>query len=151
MQLKTLAIAGLGLALAAPASADIITVYVFSYDFSTDPTHATIVDPVIHVGDTVQWVWQNSGHNVQSVENQVEQFSSGFPPGGQLPFSYSHTFTNEGTFWYYCTPHGFDLGNGTASGMAGTVTVEAVPEPASMAVLGLGVLGLAKRKFSKKR
>jgi hypothetical protein len=36
---------------------------------------------------------------------------------------FEHTFSHVGRFWYYCLPHGFDLGNGTAGGMAGTITV----------------------------
>lgn len=141
----TLAMIGL----IAQASADTVNVYVFSYDFSTDPTHAQIIDPIIHVGDTIHWVWQNGNHDVRSVEGSLEQFSSGFPPGGVLPYTYDHTFTHEGTFWYYCTPHGFDVGDGTAQGMAGTITVQAVPEPTSMAALGLGALGLLRRRLRR--
>lgn len=137
------------MALVVPASADIVNVYVYSYNFSTDPTHAQEIDPVIHVGDTVHWIWQNAGHDVNSVAGSAEDFHSGFPPGGNLPFTFDHTFTNTGTFWYYCSPHGFDNGDGTAGGMSGKVTVEPVPEPASMAALGLGALGLVRRRFRK--
>ncbi|MEA2552183.1 MAG: hypothetical protein QOJ65_359 [Fimbriimonadaceae bacterium] len=151
MNWRGLAIAGITMAMVAPAAADVVTVYVFSYDFSTDPTHTTIVDPVIHVGDTIHWVWQNAHHNVVSVEGSAEAFDSGFPTGGSLPYSFDHTFTNVGTFWYYCTPHGQDLGNGTATGMAGTITVEAVPEPASMAALGLGALALVRKRVRRKK
>jgi plastocyanin len=146
MKMRAAAFALVGLGFAIQASADTVNVYVFSYDFSTDPTHAQIIDPVIQVGDTVHWIWQNSFHDVKSVEGSAEQFYSGFPPGGTLPFTFDHTFTQEGTFWYYCTPHGTDMGNGTAQGMAGTITVQAVPEPATMAALGLGALALVRRR-----
>ncbi|MBA3725175.1 MAG: PEP-CTERM sorting domain-containing protein [Armatimonadetes bacterium] len=55
-----------------------------------------------------------------------------------------HTFTNVGTWWYFCMLHGFDNGDGTAGGMSGTVTV--VPEPATIATLGMGTLILLRRR-----
>jgi hypothetical protein len=36
---------------------------------------------------------------------------------------FQHDFSQVGRFWYYCLPHGFDRGNGTAGGMSGTITV----------------------------
>ena len=37
--------------------------------------------------------------------------------------TYEHMFTHAGVFNYYCFPHGRDNGDGTAHGMAGSVTV----------------------------
>src|SRR5262249_60178343 len=37
--------------------------------------------------------------------------------------SFDHTFNNAGVFTYYSTPDGTDNGDGTASGMTGTITV----------------------------
>ena len=33
-----------------------VTVHVFNFDFSTNPQGQPIVDPTIHVGDTIHWV-----------------------------------------------------------------------------------------------
>lgn len=123
--------------------ADVIDVYVFHFEFTTDPTHATVVDPVINIGDTIRWIFDDLGHNAKSVSGSVEAFNSGFPT--EVGSTFEHTFTTLGTHWYFCEPHGFDLENGTAEGMAATVTV--VPEPATIAILGLGVLAAARRKL----
>ncbi len=40
-----------------------------------------------------------------------------------IRFTFDHAFTHVGTFWYYCQMHGFDNGDGTADGMAGTITM----------------------------
>jgi plastocyanin len=76
----------------------------------------------IHPGDTVHWVWEGGFHNVRSVAGIAEQWISGTPTG-TVGTTFDHTFTQVGTFAYYCQIHGSDNGNGTASGMDGTVTV----------------------------
>lgn len=65
-------------------------------------------DVVIHVGQTVRWVWDDAplDHNVT--------FRSFHSPT-QATGSWSHTFLTAGTYPYRCTLH-FD--------MFGTVTVE---------------------------
>src|SRR5437867_3975810 len=108
MNIKALSLLGVVVAMTAPACADIVTVYVFDFDFSTDPTHAVINDPVINVGDTVHWVFEDADHTVTSVTGSAESFDSGLPPS--LPFTFDHTFTQEGTVWYFCQIHGFDNG-----------------------------------------
>lgn len=70
----------------------------------------------INVGDTVKWNWENGTHST----------SSGSPPGtknniwdsgdNSSPFSYSITFTNAGSFPYFCDIH-------YPIGMVGSVTV----------------------------
>jgi plastocyanin len=82
----------------------------------------------IHPGDTVEWVWQGGFHDVISVAASAEQWNSGAPTG-TVGTTFDHTFTQVGTFSYYCSVHGFDKGNGTAGGMSGTVTVVATPTP----------------------
>jgi plastocyanin len=74
----------------------------------------------IHPGDTVQWVWIGSDHSTTSVKGSAEVWDSGVHGSG---FTFDHTFTQTGTFAYFCTIHGFDNGNGTASGMSGMVVV----------------------------
>jgi plastocyanin len=79
----------------------------------------------IHVGDTVRWVWASSGHSVVSGTsgNADNQFCSPSntgcdnPPLSSKGATYEHTFTQAGTFPYYCSVH-FQLG------MTGTITVQ---------------------------
>jgi plastocyanin/type II secretory pathway pseudopilin PulG len=137
------AVRGLVLALAAltidPATAaaqQTVTIDVYDFDFG-NATLGTHIDPTIHVGDTVHWVWapNSSRHSTTSVSGQLESWDSGlnFPP-----FSFDHTFTHAGTFSYYCSLHGGEV-NGQAVGMSAMVIVQPVPEPASV----LAVAGLA--------
>ena len=136
------------LVLSGPDSALTLTsntnVYVFDVDFSTDSSGATIVDPVINVGDSITWIWVSGVHSVTSVNGSAESFNSGDRFGGP---NFTHTFTQTGTFEYYCDIHGFDAGDGTAGGMAGIITVLAVPEPLSLASAGsLLLLTLPRRR-----
>jgi plastocyanin len=67
----------------------------------------------IQVGETVTWT--NSGQVIHTVTANDGSFDSGNLNPGQ---SFNHTFTQPGTFPYYCQPHRF-------VGMKGTVTVRA--------------------------
>lgn len=125
---------------AAISRADIVTVHVYGFDFSTNPANGAI-DPVINVGDTIHWVWDNGSHNVRSVIGSPEVFFSGTH---SAPFTFDHTFTNPGTWWYYCDLHGSDFGNGIAVGMAGTVTV--LPSPGAGAMVGVAALAMSVRR-----
>jgi plastocyanin len=119
---------------ALPAWGATVQVQVFDSEFSPDPT--------INVGDTVRWVWNSfTAHNVRSVSGAPEVFDSGHFAGDEHTFE--HTFTKVGVVNYYCDLHGFDLGNGTAGGMAGRITV--VPEPAMVTMLLPGAVLLARR------
>lgn len=102
-------------------SAATVTVHMFNFNFSTDATHATIVSPTIHIGDTVHWVLDEGFHCTSACAGMSENWASGMM--STVGSSFDHTFTHAGTFNYYCCIHGIDNGNGTASGMAGTVTV----------------------------
>ena len=116
-QLAALTLAGL---FALPAPAATIDVYVYSFDFSVNPQGQPVVDAVITAGDTVRWVWQEGNHTTTAVAGIPEQWDAPISSGSP---TFSHTFTNLGTWHYYCIPHGFDNGDQTAGGMAGTVTV----------------------------
>ena len=69
----------------------------------------------IEVGDTVQWNWYSGGtHNVKSSTSATETFESQFFTMGG---TFSHTFTQEGSNDYVCSPH--------SGNMFGTITVVA--------------------------
>jgi len=63
-------------------------------------------DVQIHVGDTVIWTWQDGTHSTTSGVCQVNNcapdghWDSGEQTG---PFTFTHTFTEPGTFPYYCS------------------------------------------------
>ncbi len=75
----------------------------------------------IQPGDTVQWVWNTSGHSVVSGNTDG---ASGVPNGmfnsslQNQNFVYNYTFHNPGSFTYYCGPH-------YSMGMHGQVNVVA--------------------------
>ena len=79
----------------------------------------------IAVGDTVRWVWGSGGHSVVSGTNGSanNKFCSPSntgcdnPPLSNSGATYEHTFTQAGTFPYYCSVH-FSLG------MTGTIKVQ---------------------------
>jgi plastocyanin len=85
----------------------------------------------IHVGDTVEWVWDSNDLGTTSVAGSVEQWDSGVHNTG---FVFDHTFTHTGTFDYYSTVGGSDNGNGTASGMSGQIIV-LPPSPIMMVMV----------------
>ena len=138
----------LGLAPGGASAGFVVEVNVLNNTFSLNPPGQPIVrDVTIDVGDTVRWVWRQGVHSTTSVPGQAESWNSGVLPTTPDPIrTFEHTFTRSGVFWYYCIPHGAPLPNGTAVGMAGTVTVRqgmAIPEPGSLTLLGLGgILGL---------
>jgi len=70
----------------------------------------------IHVGDTVKWDWEASGHTVTSGAGCADdgRFNSGLRNDGA---SYSQTFTAAGSYDYHCIPH-------CSMGMLGLVIVE---------------------------
>lgn len=71
-------------------------------------------------GQTVEWVWDSDGHNVE-VESQPDEANWEGTPGGasqlyDTGYSYTHTFETLGTYEYVCTPH-------AQAGMVGSVIV----------------------------
>ncbi|MCC9078157.1 plastocyanin/azurin family copper-binding protein [Litorilinea aerophila] len=73
----------------------------------------------VNVGDTVTWVRESGIHSVTADDGSFEQ-----PLGGNWS-TFSHTFTQAGTFRYYCEAHGGPNG----VGMAGTVIVQGDEPP----------------------
>lgn len=86
------------------AHAEPKTVVVEMFNFRFEPDVVTIA-----VGDTVTWVNRQGSHDVQSDQ---PLFKSPPPPVQ----TFSHTFTQPGTFSYRCNPH--------AARMRGTIIVE---------------------------
>jgi len=79
-----------------------------------------VPDPVdIQPGDTVEWIWDASGHSVTSGVPPTPNgmFDTGLQSAG---FMFSFQFNSAGTFPYFCTRHG--------AMMVGTVNV-AAPSP----------------------
>jgi plastocyanin len=99
-------------------------------DVAVGPGASLVYSPaqvVINAGDTVRWTFSDVGHNVVSGVNCVANNTFCSPGDSNCSFTasspqgaiYSHTFTQAGTFQYFCSPHCFN-------GMTGTVVVNAV-------------------------
>jgi plastocyanin len=77
--------------------------------------HFTPGTTTIHVGDTITWT--NNGPSPHSATANNHSFDTGVLKKGQ---SGSHTFTQAGTFTYFCSVHPF---------MHGTIVVQASTQP----------------------
>jgi plastocyanin len=71
----------------------------------------------INTGDSVMWIWQNTSneHSTTATANPAETWDSGLQT---QPFSYTVTFTNAGTYPFFCSRH-------VSFGMTGEVLVAA--------------------------
>jgi len=80
---------------------------------SFDPESVTV-----SVGETVQWTWDGSGHNIV-VDSAPEESSWEGDPDDLYSsgHTHEHTFEVAGAYSYYCNPH-------RGSGMVGSITVE---------------------------
>jgi uncharacterized protein (TIGR03382 family) len=139
---RCLAAGLLALASASLAAAETVVINVYDFEFSTGPIDQEPIDPVINLGDTVQWVWVNGVHSTTAAMGQIEFWDSDLHE--DVGFTFSHTFTNIGVFNYYCMMHGLDLGGGELIGMTGTITV--IPSPGAAALLVLGALARRRRR-----
>jgi len=97
-----------------------ITVYVYNNEFSINPPGQPIQPAVIVQGDYIKWVWVQGTHTTTSVNGSSETWDAAIT---MSDMEYTRQFNNVGVFWYYCIPHGVDNDDGTASGMASTITV----------------------------
>ncbi len=71
----------------------------------------------ISVGDTIQWVWVSGVHSTTSGTCTTTCAEDGIWDSGQgSGMTFSHTFTQAGTFPYFCEVHG--------AMMQGTVIVQ---------------------------
>jgi len=81
-----------------------------------DPESLTIAN-----GTTVNFVWESDNHNIV-VDSQPDGANWEGTPGGasktyDTGYEYSHTFTTNGEYAYYCQPH-------VGAGMEATITVQ---------------------------
>jgi plastocyanin len=95
-------------------------------DVTVGPNGNLVFSPssvTIHPGDQVRWTWGSSGHSTTSGSPGQPNgiWDSGIRSQGA---TFIRTFSNAGTFPYYCTPHG------GCCGMTGTVVVAANASPA---------------------
>jgi plastocyanin len=85
--------------------------------------------PVLHLqpGDTVTWFNVGDNHTTTSYESRLpdgaENWDSGLLGFGDAGFTFSHTFSIEGTYDYFCLPHEF-------AGMVGRIVVRQPSGPA---------------------
>lgn len=100
-----------------PASATETDVTVANFSFSP-------ADVTINVNDTVVWNWSSgvTPHSTTSTGTAVGLWDSGLHP---TPFSFTNTFTQSGTFPYFCTLHTF---------MTGSVTVQSANTPPTVSL-----------------
>ncbi|MEP6793367.1 MAG: DNRLRE domain-containing protein, partial [Saprospiraceae bacterium] len=111
------------LSLTCTVKATVINIYVYNTEFSINMPGGQVVQAVITQGDSIRWLWVQGGHTTTAVVGSPEQWNQ---PINSNNTTYTRQFNNVGVFWYYCIPHGSDNGDGTASGMSGTITVLAV-------------------------
>lgn len=69
-----------------------------------------IFDPIgLHIqpGDTVTWVLESGTHTSTAYEDRIPEGAEAWDSGNmsQEGAEFSHTFEQEGTYDYYCTPH----------------------------------------------
>ncbi len=74
----------------------------------------------VGVGDTVHWVWRDSGHNVR-VRTKPDGSDWTGTPGGPSDtydegYLHAHTFTVAGEYEFFCAPH-------QSLGLEGSLTV----------------------------
>ncbi|MFB6104888.1 MAG: plastocyanin/azurin family copper-binding protein [Halobacteriaceae archaeon] len=80
----------------------------------------------IQPGATIEWVWKSDFHNI--VPGEIPQGAEweGTPGGPSTTYdtgyTYSHTFTQTGTYNYWCQPH-------KSRGMIGDVVVNESGQP----------------------
>ena len=71
-------------------------------DFTQDDSYSIEVAK-IDVGDTIEWLPKNEGHNVEFLAGP--DFNS-LPEKSDLNAFHSVTFNLPGVYLYHCTPHG---------------------------------------------
>lgn len=135
------AILGLGVAAGAALGQARHNVYIYDFDFSINPPGGPVEPAVINAGDIVVWIPLAEFHNTMACEGQDEYWESEIL---QLTETFEYQFTIPGVYWYYCHPHGWDNGDGTAGGMASTITV--LPSPGALPLIPAALMALRRRR-----
>ena len=71
-------------------------------DFTADDSYSVEVAK-INVGDTIEWLPKNEGHNVEFLGGPN---MSSLPESSEVDAFHSITFDASGVFLYHCEPHG---------------------------------------------
>ena len=71
-------------------------------EFTADDTYSIEVAK-IGVGDTIEWVPKNKGHNVEFLAGPNK---NALPENSDLDVRHAVTFSSPGVYLYQCTPHG---------------------------------------------
>ena len=114
-----------------PKAASAMTV-----DVAVGPSGNLVFSPssvTIHPGDQVRWTWSSSGHSTTSGSPGQPNgiWDSGIRNQGA---TFTRTFSNAGTFPYYCVPHGGCCAMvGTVSVVSETPTPTPTPRPTATA------------------
>src|SRR5438876_3321373 len=93
----------------------------------------------ITAGQTVEWKWVNGLHTVVSLSAHCGanpcagledgRYDSG-DPTSTVGHKFAYTFTNPGTYYYYCDVHGFSMqGSVVVSAAGGTPRLDQVLDP----------------------
>ena len=83
-------------------SSDVVAADILKIEFTADDSYSIEVAK-IEVGDTIEWLPTNKGHNVEflagpNMDSLAEK--------SDLDVGYSVTFDLPGVYLYQCTPHG---------------------------------------------
>ena len=92
---------------------DLVNAETIQIEFTQNDTYSVEVAH-INVGDKIEWLPKNKGHNVEFLAGPD---MSSLPPKSKLNLIHSVTFELPGLYLYQCTPHG-------NMGMLGLVVVE---------------------------
>jgi len=126
-------------AIISPVLAETYTVELDGPSFVYNGQSDMDIELEILLGDTVRWDWVTGFHNVISgFPTDLDAgtlFDSGDPTGDDTTI-FEYTFTEEGTYTYFCEIH-------ENIGMISTVTV--TPAPGSLLAIAPAGLVLARR------
>ena len=94
-------------------NSNLVNAETIQIEFTENDTYSVEVAH-INVGDKIEWLPKNKGHNVEFLAGPD---MSSLPPTSKLNLLHSVTFELPGLYLYQCTPHG-------NMGMLGLVVVE---------------------------
>ena len=83
-------------------SSEIVVADTVKIEFTADDSYSIEVAS-IKVGDTIEWLPKNQGHNVEFLAGPN---MGSLPEKSDLNVGYAVTFDLPGVYLYQCTPHG---------------------------------------------